>query len=176
MRYTIDLTGRTYGKLTVMERDEFRNGRLYWFCQCSCGMTPSILGENLRRGLTFSCGCNRRTANKLRALHNDSYSVTHGSWRDARSRCRNPNNKDYPNYGGRGIIFCERWDDYRLFLLDMGKRPQGLTLDRIDVNGHYEPGNCKWSTPLEQANNRRDALGFDSIVEIITRQNDEQHD
>jgi len=84
----------------------------------------------------------------------ESRGPTYRSWECMRSRCRNPNNPDYARYGARGITVCERWNSFQVFLEDMGERPQGTTLDRIEVNGNYEPGNCRWATPREQQRNK----------------------
>lgn len=92
----------------------------------------------------------RNTTHGLCRVHPKTYR----SWKDARSRCRNPNDSDYARYGGRGIIFSPRWDDFAVFFADMGARPIGLTLERMNRDGHYETGNCKWADKFEQANNR----------------------
>jgi hypothetical protein len=90
------------------------------------------------------------------ARHGRGRRTTYQAWASAKQRCHNPRNKDFPNYGARGIVVCDRWrDDYRAFLADMGERPQGMTLDRRDVNGNYEPGNCRWITQAEQLRNTR---------------------
>lgn len=83
------------------------------------------------------------------------YTPTYTSWRAMRRRCRGQNHKDFPQYGGRGIQCCERWDSYANFLADMGERPPGMTLDRIDPNGNYEPSNCRWATAKVQRANQR---------------------
>lgn len=145
--------GNKYGMLTpirVVGKDKF--GLLLYLCECDCGKQKVVRSSQITTGKTVSCGCKRAKQNNL------SRSITYKSWISAKQRCYNPNNHNYPNYGGRGIEMCERWKNSFIdFINDMGERPSKKhTLDRIDVNGNYEPSNCKWSTPKEQGNNRRD--------------------
>lgn len=93
--------------------------------------------------------------NRQRAKHGMTGTFTFKTWDSMRQRCRNPDNKDFANYGGRGISVCDRWNEFQTFLADMGERPSGMTLDRIDVNGNYEPSNCRWATPKAQSRNKR---------------------
>lgn len=160
--------GNIYGRLTVIEMDEnSKSNRIHWICVCSCSKLSSVAGDKLRSGHSKSCGClvtevttkrNFKHGHKTRGKKHKNYST----WLNMRDRCNNPNNKYYHNYGFRGIKVCERWDKFENFLADMGKKPEGLSLDRRENNGHYCPENCRWSTREDQMNNTR----VNHIIEI----------
>lgn len=156
-------TGDRYNRLTIIEEVESRGKiRIRFFkCKCDCGNHTIVSLRNLRRGITKSCGCyNIESLKKNKTKHshtiNKIMSSEYISWCSMKQRCYNPNRKNYKNYGGRGITICDEWlNSFENFYKDMGKRPEGTTIDRINPNGNYEPSNCRWSTKKEQNMNRR---------------------
>ena len=142
-----NITGEVFGRLTVITQLANENGRATWYCKCSCGGSKIIDSKALRIGKTASCGC-LRSKHGLSKTH-PLYSI----WISMRSRCNNPNDISYCYYGKRGIAVCARWDNFELFLQDMGPRPPKTSIGRDDNNGNYEPDNCRWATAFEQGQN-----------------------
>jgi hypothetical protein len=161
----IDITNQRFGRLVAVERLLPPSGHeAKWSCICDCGGKAFVRVTDLRRGRTTSCGCyfvERRRVAALRHGHasKGEVSPTYKIWNGMLARCTNPRVSHYENYGGRGIRVCERWRSFANFLADMGERPSiNHSIDRRDVDGHYEPGNCRWATQAEQRANRRDAI------------------
>lgn len=169
-----DLSGRRFGRLTALHRDTSATGRSKWICICDCGAIVSVISSNLKRGSTKSCGCLQRELLSKRA-------TTHGGWKEKDSlyevwhgmkrRCYSKSDSHYKDYGARGIDICDEWrEDYSKFrewAIENGYQ-KGLSIDRIDVNSGYSPGNCRWATSYVQQNNRRSCRYYTHDGETLT--------
>lgn len=156
--------GDTFEHLTVIEFAGFvpsntssKSQKLgTWRCVCACGAQTVVKGRYLTKGETKSCGCLKSDSlRKRNSIHGMSGTRTYASWAMMIQRCTNPNFESYERYGGAGVTICKEWMTFENFYKDMGVRPPGKSLDRIDNNQGYHPGNCRWSTDLVQAQNRR---------------------
>jgi len=152
-----DLSGQKFGRLTVIElAGKASNKNMLWKCSCECGNSSVVASSNLVRGVTRSCGCLKAEREREANIKHGQYGTgAHKSWMSMRQRCLNHRCPAFKNYGGRGIKICARWESFENFFADMGHRPDGMELDRINVDGDYEPGNCRWATTLQQGRNQR---------------------
>ena len=173
---TVDIAGQKFGLLTAVEKNGTKSGYTAWRCSCECGNEVTVAGKALRNGNTKSCGCMAKSAlierNKASAKHGMSNSAAFTVWTNMKERCLNPNHKSFNRYGGRGIKICDRWlESFENFLTDMGHPLPGLSIDRIEVSGNYEPGNCRWATAEEQSNNRENnrTVEYDGRTQTIAQ-------
>lgn len=157
--YRLDLAGMVFGRWTVVGfSHKNERGEIYWSCTCSCGASKEVRGSELRAGTSQSCGCYHK---EQVSSHRMTGLPTFKSWESMKQRCTNPNAPGYPNWGGRGITVCDSWlHSFDTFLADMGPRPKGTTLGRLDNDKGYSPENCAWVTPREQQRNRRNTRRY----------------
>lgn len=179
----VDLCGQTFGRLTVDEMVYVVGKDSQALCSCRCGCKVVALAYNLKNGNTQSCGCLAREGRSARGrllgqiqgkknrTHGMSKTPTYVSWLDARKRCFSQQNKRYPQYGGRGISMCHSWaKSFDAFLSDMGTKPEGMTLERVDVDGDYTKDNCTWATKAQQSQNtRRTKASWPTVREMRAR-------
>jgi hypothetical protein len=168
---TIDRVGDTYNRLTVIKRVENKGQSAAWLCICSCGNKIEASGSKLSSGNVKSCGClQKENASKANSSHGMTNTKEYRSWAAMKTRCLNDKRENYEHYGGRGITICESWtNSFENFIEDLGKSPSNEhTLERDNVNGNYEPDNCRWASQKEQARNRRSSKRVEWNGTVIT--------
>lgn len=156
----LDITGEHFGRLKVNHiAGRNKHNQILWHCTCECGKEAVVIGHLMRYGYTQSCGClHREMASKINLSHGMAQKPIYRIWRSMMQRCYDKNSNAYGRYGGRGISVCESWQDFNSFYADMGDRPEGLSLERVDNDGDYSPENVVWADAKAQARNRRSTV------------------
>lgn len=146
-----DLTGKLFGSWEAIEISPARGkyGEVFWICKCQCGVEKRVSANTLRNGTSTKC---HSCSNKLHGMEG---TPTYETWAGMKQRCSNPKARFFADYGGRGIKVCDEWQSFENFFADMGERPKGMSIDRIDVNKGYFKENCRWATQKQQIRNRR---------------------
>ena len=174
----IDLTGKTFGRLSVLRKAGHSGGKAIWECLCECGTIKPVRGVHLRSGRQVSCGCLKAArATEQKTTHGHSaggkVSPTYSVWQNMHYRCKPQNASKYPHYAH--VSVCGRWSSFEFFLEDMGERPNGLTLDRIDGSMGYSPDNCRWVDMATQNRNRKDNVWVDVDGQVMCRADAQRH-
>ena len=172
-----DLSGQQFGALQVEARIDTEPRHVHWRCRCDCGGMVVVQGSNLKNGHTTSCGCARRELMRAKQLtHGQSKTRVYGIWAGMWTRCTNEKHGDFHRYGGRGITVCDRWQSFERFYQDMGDPPAKAWIDRIDNEGPYEPGNCRWATAKQQQRNKRNnhLVTFNDKTQTVTEWGEER--
>ena len=155
----LDVTGERYGRLAMLRRVGIEEHKAMWLAACACGTECVVMLSAVRQGRVSSCGCLRRetvhSIGKANARHGMTDTPTWRSWKSMNERCSNPRLRGWAYWGGSGISVCVRWRTFEHFLSDMGERPPGTCIDRIDNDGNYEPGNCRWASVSQSNQNKR---------------------
>lgn len=165
-----DLTGQRFGRLTAKT---YIGSKKKWKCRCDCGRPALVRSNDIVRGKIQSCGCLLRERRGVSSFkHGAGKTAEYRAWQGAKNRCRYSSREGYSRYGGRGIVMCDRWkNSFENFLEDMGKRPSRRhSLDRRNNNGDYEPGNCRWATPKQQANNKTHGRALRKLTDQQVRE------
>jgi hypothetical protein len=152
----LGVVGMKFGRWTAINKEPNKGKYICYRFRCECGTESVLTLSSVKSGNSLSCGCyQKELASLRRTSHGKSATPTYAAWNTMRQRCSNPNNGKFKNYGARGITVCDRWNTFENFLEDMGERPHGLTLDRINNSLGYFKGNCRWASQQDQQNNRR---------------------
>jgi hypothetical protein len=171
MNKTNDLTGQRFGRLVatrLIREKKYGSSQISYECICDCGNTHTVVARCLRDGRSTSCGCyHKEVVTQLKYKHGGKGTPEYMAWKNMKSRCLNPNNNRFKDWGGRGVTIHESWvNDFDAFLKDLGPKPVGSSLDRINNNLGYQPGNCEWRTMAQQNNNRRNNISIEYNGEV----------